>query len=705
MRQILSIQLMFLSFFLSFLLFRQLVHAQVANEGLADLPSQRWLPLPTGDQTEFTAQARILMQLRDRVAPPTAPTPSPSVQPELSPDQLKKIDEAMQMWRDIAGDQPLPDLNDIPQEWLGALSDQETRHQAQQILEQYAKQRNLPRGNDRAQNSSRVQIPNSSSKAGALPQPSPSANAPRPSESTEPVTQRGNNGPSNGSSNLTSKQPSTPENPLSPERLESLKKLFEQVSASAKSNQSNSSVRPNPQLAPARRTPAETVPRSDTEPRADPKMQRDNEPSDGRRPSGESGQLNRLRAPEDAGPARPREQVSPRQSEFISNDDLFGPAFKEATKLAEPTGKTDESNAPLKDALNDPVSNAGTTDIETPSDPDFEKLFDANDTSPSLRPESRTREPGASVQDFPVSPTQTSSDALPSNKLEQGAGAPRSSTTANIREQVDRWGLGATLRGIVERTLKEHGADEDPSSIIKSLQEIANKKGTSESRTSATPPANSAFQPPPNPLRVSKAVTARNPKGSASASPPSDRSTGAKPSELSGISASDFWNAISSPPAHRASDRTNRSEANNSAWLNDWSFRVGMREWTILGLGLVLCAILIYLARTSLNALEPTVIDSREVARMLENGIHSRADVVSVFHRCVLGRPYSAAPWWTHNFVVQRAQEATPHAADAIRELAGIYEQARYLPKHVELSSAQLQQARAAFEQLTTPST
>jgi hypothetical protein len=79
--------------------------------------------------------------------------------------------------------------------------------------------------------------------------------------------------------------------------------------------------------------------------------------------------------------------------------------------------------------------------------------------------------------------------------------------------------------------------------------------------------------------------------------------------------------------------------------------------------------------------------------------LQTREDIVRVFHQLATSGFRPAELWWTHRVVAKQAGAAAPDRADALVTLAGLYEQARYLPAEVVFTSEQLAEARRALEQ------
>jgi hypothetical protein len=82
--------------------------------------------------------------------------------------------------------------------------------------------------------------------------------------------------------------------------------------------------------------------------------------------------------------------------------------------------------------------------------------------------------------------------------------------------------------------------------------------------------------------------------------------------------------------------------------------------------------------------------------------IQTRADVIRAFHDLALRSTRSVQTWWTHRAVQRVIATAAPEKQAAVETLANAYEEARYLPQEVELSSEQIQSARNALQQCRT---
>jgi hypothetical protein len=77
--------------------------------------------------------------------------------------------------------------------------------------------------------------------------------------------------------------------------------------------------------------------------------------------------------------------------------------------------------------------------------------------------------------------------------------------------------------------------------------------------------------------------------------------------------------------------------------------------------------------------------------------LQSRQDIVQAFHDLAARCPAVMADWWTHDRAAQALATSRPDIDDEVRQLAQLYEQARYLPAESALTDEQLSAAKAAW--------
>jgi len=77
--------------------------------------------------------------------------------------------------------------------------------------------------------------------------------------------------------------------------------------------------------------------------------------------------------------------------------------------------------------------------------------------------------------------------------------------------------------------------------------------------------------------------------------------------------------------------------------------------------------------------------------------LQNRQDIVQAFHDLAARCPAVMADWWTHDRAAQALATSRPDVDDEVRQLAQLYEQARYSPAESALSDEQLAAAKAAW--------
>lgn len=77
--------------------------------------------------------------------------------------------------------------------------------------------------------------------------------------------------------------------------------------------------------------------------------------------------------------------------------------------------------------------------------------------------------------------------------------------------------------------------------------------------------------------------------------------------------------------------------------------------------------------------------------------LKNRQDIVQAFHDLAARCPAVMADWWTHDRAAQALATSSPDVDEELRQLAQLYEQARYLPEESALTDEQLAAAKAAW--------
>ena len=300
---------------------------------------------------------------------------------------------------------------------------------------------------------------------------------------------------------------------------------------------------------------------------------------------------------------------------------------------------------------------------------------------------------------------QFSKSAKSGGNGSQNSGA--SSSTPDIKSQVERYGFGRTLQGIVEKTLKDEGLRDGES--IFSTRDSSKKNSTN---SNSGPQASAKTEQVAKTQPKSRTAKQNNETDlTRNRNRPSQRNR--EKSTLEQLSDS-FWASSKETPEKPRNTTSTNSRSSNAAsqssgtsnWsLEGWSWEMGASQWIVLvGIGLLLLTV--WLLRTQFNdqaaALKKEVRWAKE---KLRTGMTSRQDVVRAYHSLVLNRTSPASRWWTHRYVERKFSEALPQLQASLRDLTQVYELARYQPPELELRNDQLATVQSALSELEAAGT
>lgn len=94
---------------------------------------------------------------------------------------------------------------------------------------------------------------------------------------------------------------------------------------------------------------------------------------------------------------------------------------------------------------------------------------------------------------------------------------------------------------------------------------------------------------------------------------------------------------------------------------------------------------------------EAQLQNSQSALTPAPKNLQNRQDIVQAFHDLAARCPAVMADWWTHDRAAQALATSRPDVDDEVRQLAQLYEQARYLPAESALTDEQLAAAKAAW--------
>ena len=707
-----------------------------------DHPSHRYLPPPTGALTTGKANVTDQINALERLAAGDTEGQSPF---QLSPAQLKQLDSIVESFRNDKGDLELPDPQSIPKQWIDSLlPDPKQRQQVKDVLEEYARTRNLQLDQDNKPNS----LPpfDSSPAATNGSKSNGTGNGAGGSRSTVPSPNPGNNASRANSDVL--RQNSGAEPPESSEAVndgaaqnrlaelqklyESLKKIQEQRAQQEQQRDANSSRWQRFTTPGDRNRNATGASRND--PRG-PRPPRPNESS----LSGPNASGSRMRDRTDRMPgtnqSRPNDSNNSNNAQSgrfrpapqLTDDDLANGLRNQSTGGAVGASAPTANNGLGMNGVGaDNSAPPGNAPLTPPADPKvpaltpFDEGYDFSKDQkvaidPFAQPEDATadqdlrrnggsqnsRAQNSARQSRPVQPFDVRRLAQEPRAQTQTSTSGSGESGFDLKKSIDQSGLGTTLKRLVQKTLKEQGFD--PS-----------QPGN---RQPQSPNSNAPGGQLPTPdLAGGKgpgAVTTEQLKKWANAvatAPSTSTNTSTPPSNSEwGKWVREVWQAVAEAPARSPSNTSASSAGSSSAAASSPFGQLPDVRWTnsmtiavLLVAGLFL--VLVWLSRRRVAELaDATAAQAEWVRTVMAQGLKTRADVIRAFHQLVK-QSRAVSDWWTHRSIVKHFSSQTPQLATAISELAVVYEQARYYPEDVELSQQQLAQVRTLLESVKIPS-
>jgi hypothetical protein len=694
----------------------------VAEVRSNDAGSQRILPLPDGQLSDAQTQMQLLQKLRSLVTgsqnAPQAEASS-SDDPKMEDKQLEQLQNALKKLQDQLppGIKP-PDLDSIPKDQLDdAISNPAVQQQLKKMLEQFSRDGLLPKTGNNDETRTMPPMPrrlgestpgpgsNRQTPSDADPSPAPAEESwqslqdamKKLSEIAQGEKQESTDDPQSGTGQNSEPDLNTDEPPQ--HSLQAFQDLLERYRNSQQSDRqesaddfSESRDAPLPEIRPGTRSQRpeshERVPKQDASSRV---LRR----SDRMRP---------VEPPAASGPDQAENRSERFPSEEITPPNT--PYGEENSGLPESGSRSEIADAPdssnglipsvsefLKDQLRNGflVPNGGQRENTERGETPRARIDQEKSESQDLD------RPGQSSPSVPGSPT---SDGDP--------------PAIDIRRELESRGIRGTIEKLVQKAREESKSQQRTQQ-----KSVSGGTDSGQLESPSSPSGNEAVSNAPlsgtNDAGLRKALTdllsgmdiemqdaikdaeftepemrsaPRRDSGRQSA--PSDRKSQLK---TWNDAASQFFSDLSKAPEALPSEQTSAVD-DTSAGSPPAS-----GSWFIAGLGLLgLLAVMAFcIRRPLLKIVSAATGFAVSNGRRTPGEIKSRADIISAFHELVLNPRQLVEAWWTHRAAAQKLAADSPQQEHAVRTLAEIYEQARYLPDDVELPVESMQTARAAF--------
>ncbi len=661
-----------------------------------DKPTQRFLPLPDAEAPDRQQQSMMLMQLREWMNREELAKKDDRANPNSMTDAQNALRSLAPLLEGLSPS----DLKDLsPELFKKAMSDPQIRKQAEKFLEEYAKNRRMPRAEATDEQNGiplppelREWIQAAKEKEKEISNESPSKAGAKDSSSASPA------GPSRSRT-----QPSNPEgipkrnapgdSPLGndQEKFKALQDLFQKLkganeNASPTESSEDASENPfetkspsgngSPSLGTAEPSPTSSrsvAPNGANGAKSKPGEEVPASSSRGAERNGMPGEPSPLQGRSNDERERRGEPVSG------SADSKGGATSREREQIQEELEQRGLGSA-LRKILEKTIEEQVQGGNRAPGDPAAVPDRGMEETATQAKSFFRSLEGmKQDVEKYLGTAPQSSSSS--SSVPFRGSSSSRPSGASGSKDLTSDFSSGRRSGGF--STDSEMGPRNVPA------RDGAPGRRSTDQRTNR-----SGIQEMNSPKSFSPSQRAESNSATASRSVATN-SGGSRYQSM----ASDFWKSISTAPSVRSSSGARMSSPiGNTAW----EFRPN--RWLVLLLViLVLVVVLLYVMKKQVfrAAVENHLVQGwRELIGA--ESLRTREDVVVAFHQLALLRTATAATWWTHRLFERKLSQAKPEIRSAMEVLANIYEQARYSPPDQELDAEQLLRARQALQQCHT---
>jgi len=276
----------------------------------------------------------------------------------------------------------------------------------------------------------------------------------------------------------------------------------------------------------------------------------------------------------------------------------------------------------------------------------------------------------------------------------------------NIRQELERSGLGPTLQKLIENAKRE-----SQSALVPTVPKSPSTENTNRRAESGNAASKNAASKNADLKRFEQATTKQpssnlpRPPGS-SPRPPEPDSAISKGLKQTGKVLKDAWTQLSksesngtnkttSPPPSQPAAPSPTSTSDLFSLPNPFNARV-LELLLLLGVAAAIGFLALrYKVRKEQIRLD---IQEAKLAPKIDE-IRTRDDIVRAFHAMTKKRFQSAQTWWTNRYVAEKLEHSLPEYTTPIRTLSSIYEQARYFPLDHQLSADQIEDAKLALKQ------
>ena len=277
---------------------------------------------------------------------------------------------------------------------------------------------------------------------------------------------------------------------------------------------------------------------------------------------------------------------------------------------------------------------------------------------------------------------------------DDGTSKSKSTSSMDIRKELERSGFGATLQKLIEDAQRSSQTTRANSLPVNGVEPSPPPTKTLKPNTDKLGGPDPAKQPP-RPANLNR-PTENSPK------PVKPDSAMSKGLQQAGKYFNSLWMQVSkSAQIATGTSATPSPSPQENSKSESFSlpnlFHAKVLECLVVLA--VACAIAFLVLRYRVRSeQERREILEAQLAPKIDE-IRTRDDVVRAFHAIAKQRLQSAQAWWTCGVVTERFEHSLPELTGPIRTLSVLYEQARYFPVAHQLSIDQIEDAKFALKQ------
>ena len=275
-----------------------------------------------------------------------------------------------------------------------------------------------------------------------------------------------------------------------------------------------------------------------------------------------------------------------------------------------------------------------------------------------------------------------------------GSGKSKSTSSMDIRKELERSGFGATLQKLVEDAQRSSQSFRANSPPVNGVEPSPPPKKTLKPSTDKLGVPDPAKQPqrPAKPNRPSE----NSPK------PTMPDSAMSKGLQRASKYFNNLWMQISkSTQIATVTSATPSPSPQENSTSGSFSlhnlFNAKVLECLVVLAVACAIAFLVLRYRVRSEQVRREILEAQLAPKIDE--IRTRDDVVRAFHAIAKQRLQSAQAWWTCGVVTERFEHSLPELTGPIRTLSVLYEQARYFPVAHQLTLDQIEDAKFALKQ------